>query len=57
MNTHAPMTTMKTLDRQRLDVVTKKRSNIFGWRGQLTPKFVARDLREAANRIFSVQSL
>lgn len=25
---------MKTLDRQKLDVVNKTRSNIFGWRGQ-----------------------
>lgn len=32
---------MKTLDRQKLDVVNKTRSNLFGWRGQFTPKFVA----------------
>jgi len=32
---------MKTLDRQKLDVVKKTRSNIFGWRGQFTPEFVA----------------
>ena len=31
---------MKTLDRQKLDVVNKTRSNIFGWRGQFTPEFV-----------------
>ena len=43
--------------RQKLDVANKTRSNIFGWRGQFTPEFVARDLREAVNRIFSVQSL
>ncbi len=33
---------MKPLDRQKLDVVNKTRSNIFGWRGQFTPEFVAR---------------
>jgi hypothetical protein len=32
---------MKTLDRQKLDVTDKTRSNIFGWRGQFTPEFVA----------------
>ena len=32
---------MKTLDRQKLDVVNKTRSNIFGWRGQFTLEFVA----------------
>ena len=31
---------MKTLDRQKPDVVSKTRSNIFGWRGQFAPKFV-----------------
>lgn len=31
---------MKTLDRQRPDVVNKTRSNLFGWRGQFTPEFV-----------------
>ena len=31
---------VKTLDRQKLDVVNKTRSNIFGWRGQFTPEFV-----------------
>ena len=30
---------MKILDRQKLDVVNKTRSNIFGWRGQFTPEF------------------
>jgi len=32
---------VKTLDRQKLDVVNKPRSNIFCWRGQFTPEFVA----------------
>jgi hypothetical protein len=32
---------MKTLDRQKLDVVNKTRSNLFGWRGQFTPESVA----------------
>ena len=32
---------MKTLDRQKLDVVNKTQSNIFGWRGQFTPEFVS----------------
>ncbi len=32
---------MRTLDRQKLDVTNKTRSNIFGWRGQFTPEFVA----------------
>jgi len=31
---------MKTLDRQKLDVVNLTRSNLFGWRGQFTPEFV-----------------
>jgi hypothetical protein len=48
---------MKPLDRQKLDLVNKTRSNIFGWRGQFAPEFVARDLREALSRIFSAQSL
>jgi tRNA G10 N-methylase Trm11 len=39
---------MKTLDRQKLDVANKTRSNIFGWRGQFTPEFVAY-LLDAAN--------
>ena len=38
---------MKTLDRQKLDVTKKTRSNIFGWRGQFTPEFVAYLLDEA----------
>jgi hypothetical protein len=35
---------MKTLDRQKLDVVNKTRSNPALWdrRGQFTPEFVAR---------------
>ena len=48
---------MKTLDRQKLDVVNKTRSNTFGWRGQFTPEFVTRDLRKPVNSIFSAQSL
>jgi len=32
---------MKPLDHQKLDVVNKTRSNIFGWRGQFPPEFVA----------------
>jgi hypothetical protein len=32
---------MKTLDRQKLDVVNQTRSNLFGWRGQFTPEFTA----------------
>ena len=47
---------MKTLDRQKLDVVNKTRSNIFGWRGQFTSEFVAWDLREAVNRIKHLSS-
>ncbi len=31
---------MKTLDREKLDVVNKTRSNIFGWRGQFKPGLV-----------------
>ena len=38
---------MKTLNRQRLDVTNKTRSNIFGWRGQFTPEFVEYLLDEA----------
>ena len=38
---------MKSLDRQKLDVATKTRSNIFGWRGQFTPEFVGYLLDEA----------
>jgi hypothetical protein len=32
---------MKTLDRQKLDVVNQTRRNLFGWRSQFTPEFVA----------------
>jgi hypothetical protein len=32
--------TNKNLNRQKLDVVNKTRSSIFGWRGQFTPEFV-----------------
>lgn len=32
---------MKTLDRQKLDAINQTRSNLFGWRGQFTPEFVA----------------
>lgn len=39
---------MKTLDRQKLDVTNKTRSNIFGWRGQFTPEFVEYLLDEAS---------
>ncbi len=28
------------LDQKKLDVITKKRSNLFNWRGQFTPEFV-----------------
>jgi hypothetical protein len=38
---------VRTLDRQKLDVTNKTRSNIFGWRGQFTPEFVAYLLDEA----------
>lgn len=40
---------MKTLDRQKLDVVNKTRNSpaLRDWRGQFTPKFVERDLRDA----------
>ena len=38
---------MKTFDRQKLDIANKTRSNIFGWRGQVTPEFVEQGLREA----------
>ena len=30
---------MKTLDRQKLGIVNKTRSNIFGWCWQFTPEF------------------
>lgn len=32
---------MKILVRQMLNIAYKTRSNIFGWRGQFTPEFVA----------------
>jgi hypothetical protein len=32
---------MEPLDRPKLDVVNQTRSNLFGWRGQFTPEFVA----------------
>jgi len=32
---------MKTLDRQKLDVVHQTRSILFGWRGSFPPEFVA----------------
>ncbi len=38
---------MNTLDRQKLDVVNKTRSNIFGWRGQFTSECDGRDLHDA----------
>jgi hypothetical protein len=38
--THA----MKTLDCQKLDVIRKTWSNIFGWRGQVAREFVEQDL-------------
>ena len=31
---------MKTLDHQKLNVVNKTRSKIFGWRGQFTPESI-----------------
>jgi len=48
---------MKTLARQKLDVINKTRSNLFGWRGPFTPEFVARDLSKSETSIFSAQSL
>jgi hypothetical protein len=50
---------MKPVDCQKLDVVNQMRSNsaLRDWCGQFTPEFVARDLREVAKWIFSVQSL
>ena len=49
--------TMKTLDRQKLDVINQAQSNLFGWRGQFTSEFVAQDLRQNVHLIFSAQSL
>jgi hypothetical protein len=40
-----------------LNIINTTRRNLFGWHGQFTPEFVARDLREAINRLFSAQSL
>jgi hypothetical protein len=37
----AQIEAVKPLDRQELDVVNQTRSNLFGWRGQFTPEFVA----------------
>lgn len=31
---------MRILDREKLDVVNKTRSNIFGWRGPFTAELV-----------------
>jgi hypothetical protein len=31
---------MKTLDRQKLDVVNQRWSNIFGWHRQFMPEFI-----------------
>jgi len=31
---------MKPFDRQKLDAAKRTQSNIFGWRGEFTPKFV-----------------
>jgi hypothetical protein len=42
---------MKPLDRQKLDVVNQTQSNRFGWRGQFTPEFVGRELREAGRNV------
>jgi hypothetical protein len=44
---HPTSQQMKSLNHQKLDVVNKTRSNIFGWRGQFTPESVERDLLEA----------
>lgn len=37
------------LEQEKLDVTTKKRSNIFNWRGQFTPEFVEYILKTFAN--------
>ena len=41
---------MKTLDRQKLDVVNKTRSNpaLRDWRGQFTPEFVRQGVKTFA---------
>jgi len=38
------------LIQEKLDVATKKRSNLFNWRGQFTPEFVAYILQTFTNR-------
>lgn len=40
---------MKTLDRQKLDVVNQTRSNLFGWRSQFTPDSSRREACEKAS--------
>lgn len=35
---------MKPLDRQKLGAVNQTRSNLFGWRREFTPEFVASSL-------------
>jgi hypothetical protein len=35
-----PVTNMKTLDRQKLNVVNKTRSNMFGWRSQFMAEII-----------------
>jgi len=49
----------ETLDRQKLDVVNKTRSNpesVRGWRRQFTPEFVERDLLEAVDWVKHLSS-
>jgi hypothetical protein len=50
---------MESSSSQTLNVVrtTLRHPALRTWRGQFTPESVAQDLREATNRIFSVQSL
>ena len=43
------MITVKTLDRQKLDVTNKTRSNLFGWRGQFTPEFEPLEFERFSN--------
>ena len=42
---------MKTLDRQKLDVVSKTRSNpaLRDWRGQFTPEFIPLEFERFSN--------
>ena len=40
---------MKTLDRQKLDVVNKTRSNICGWRGQFSPESKPLEFERSGN--------